>query len=82
MALGPRNRAPHISGICCGPVNRGVAIYNGKIYAGILDGRCRARPGNRQTTVADQTTENPDTMLTSPVRIVKGKVIVGSSGAE
>jgi quinohemoprotein ethanol dehydrogenase len=29
----------HISQICCGPVNRGVALYNGKVYAGLLDGR-------------------------------------------
>ena len=24
---------------CCGPVNRGVALYNGKVYVGLLDGR-------------------------------------------
>jgi quinohemoprotein ethanol dehydrogenase len=29
----------HISKICCGPVNRGVALYDGKVYAGLLDGR-------------------------------------------
>ena len=30
-AMGPRP--------CCGPVNRGVALYDGKVYAGLLDGR-------------------------------------------
>src|SRR5690606_12002774 len=30
-AMGPRP--------CCGPVNRGVAVYNGRVYAGLLDGR-------------------------------------------
>jgi quinohemoprotein ethanol dehydrogenase len=25
-------------GLCCGPVNRGVALYNGLVYAGLLDG--------------------------------------------
>lgn len=29
----------HISQICCGAVNRGVALYKGKVYAGLLDGR-------------------------------------------
>ncbi len=29
----------HISGLCCGPVNRGMAIYNGRVFAGLLDGR-------------------------------------------
>ena len=28
-----------ISGLCCGPVNRGVALYHDKVYAGLLDGR-------------------------------------------
>lgn len=27
---------PHL---CCGPVNRGAALYNGKVYVGLLDGR-------------------------------------------
>ena len=30
-AMGPRP--------CCGPVNRGVALYDGKVYVGLLDGR-------------------------------------------
>ena len=33
---GRRNGGPSI---CCQPVNRGVALYNGKVYAGLLDGR-------------------------------------------
>jgi quinohemoprotein ethanol dehydrogenase len=77
----PRQR---IQQLCCGPVNRGVALYKGKVYAGLLDG----------TLVAlDETTGKPvwrvqvtdpgtDMILTSAVRVVKGKVIVGSSGAE
>jgi quinohemoprotein ethanol dehydrogenase len=73
----------HISEICCGPVNRGVAPYNGKAYAGLLDGRLVAlnqETGKLLWTV--QTTDNPGTILTSAVRVVKGKVIVGTSGAE
>jgi quinohemoprotein ethanol dehydrogenase len=73
----------HISRVCCGPVNRGVALYNGKVYAGLLDGRLVAldqETGNPVWQV--QTTEDPGTILTGAVRVVKGKVIVGNSGAE
>jgi len=69
--------------ICCGPSNRGVAIYNGKVFAGIPDGRVVAldqRTGKVVWSVQDGPSK--DNTLTSAVRIVKGKVIVGSSGAE
>ena len=29
----------HVMDICCGAVNRGVALYHGKVYEGLLDGR-------------------------------------------
>ena len=35
----PEVARAHIQGLCCGPVNRGVALYNGRVYAGLLDGR-------------------------------------------
>jgi quinohemoprotein ethanol dehydrogenase len=73
----------HISEICCGPVNRGVAIYKGKVYAGLLDGRLVALDQETGKVVWQvQTTDDPGTILTSAVRVVKGKVIVGTSGAE
>jgi quinohemoprotein ethanol dehydrogenase len=73
----------HISEICCGPVNRGVALYKGKVYAGLLDGRLAALDQETGKLLwAVQTTDNPGTILTSAVRVVKGKVIVGTSGAE
>jgi quinohemoprotein ethanol dehydrogenase len=73
----------HISELCCGPVNRGVALYKGKVYAGLLDGTVIAldqETGKVVWRVKD--TFNDDTTLTAAVRIVKGKVIIGSSGAE
>lgn len=69
--------------ICCGPVNRGVALYNGKVYAGLLDGRVVALDQETGKLIwSVQDTPNKDTILTSALRVVKGKVIVGSSGAE
>jgi quinohemoprotein ethanol dehydrogenase len=74
----------HISKLCCGPVNRGVAIYNGRVYAGLLDGRVVAldQETGKLLWSTQDTVPGSDTILTSAVRVVKGKVIVGSSGAE
>jgi len=69
--------------ICCGPVNRGVALYKGRVYAGLLDGRVVALDQETGKLIwSVQDTPNDDTILTAAIRIVKGKVIVGSSGAE
>jgi quinohemoprotein ethanol dehydrogenase len=73
----------HIAQLCCGPLNRGVALYKGKVYAGLLDGRLVALDQETGKVLWQvKTTENDDTILTSAVRVVKGKVIVGTSGAE
>jgi quinohemoprotein ethanol dehydrogenase len=73
----------HISQICCGPVNRGVALYDGKVYAGLLDGRLVALNQETGKVVWQvQTLEDPGAISTGAVRVVKGKVIIGNSGAE
>src|SRR5580700_8506498 len=73
----------HIMEICCGPVNRGVALYKGRVYAGLLDGRLVALDQETGKVLWQvKTTSNEDTVLTAAVRVVKGKVIVGTSGAE
>jgi len=74
----------HISGLCCGPVNRGMAIYNGRVYAGLLDGRVVAvdQETGKLIWSTQDTVPGGDTILTSAVRVVKGKLIVGSSGAD
>ncbi len=73
----------HISQICCGAVNRGVALYKGRVYAGLLDGRLVALDQETGKVIwSVKTTFDDDTVLSAAVRVVKGKVIVGSSGAE
>jgi quinohemoprotein ethanol dehydrogenase len=55
----------HMLKICCGPVNRGVALYHGKVYAGLLDGRVVAldqETGKVVWSIKD--TPNDDTILT------------------
>lgn len=69
---------------CCDAVNRGVALWNGKIYIGTLDGRLVALDAKTGREVwSQQTTDNskPYTITGAP-RVVKGKVIIGNGGAE
>jgi PQQ-dependent dehydrogenase (methanol/ethanol family) len=80
---------PHVPGqqnvnVCCGVVNRGVAAWNGKIYVGALDGRLVALDaGTGQEVWSVQTTPTDERYsITGAVRAVKGKIIVGNSGAE
>ncbi|MGD9906582.1 MAG: PQQ-dependent dehydrogenase, methanol/ethanol family [Vicinamibacterales bacterium] len=69
---------------CCGPVNRGVAIYKGKVYAGLLDGRLVALDAaTGQVAWAVQTTPvGADYSITGAPRVVKGKVVIGNGGGE
>ena len=69
---------------CCDVVNRGVAVYKGKVYVGTLDGRLAALDADTgklswQVVTVDQS--RPYTITAAP-RIVKGKVLIGNGGAE
>ena len=69
---------------CCDVVNRGVAVYDGKIYVGVIDGRLEAldaETGERvwSTVTVDQS--KPYTITGAP-RVVNGKVLIGNGGAE
>ena len=70
--------------VCCGDVNRGVALYGNKVYAGLLDGRLVAL--NRETGLVEwvvQTTPlGQDYSITGAPRIANGNVIIGNGGAE
>ncbi len=70
--------------LCCGPVNRGVALYNGKVFVGTLDGRLVALNADTGKPVwsVQTTSKEDDYSITGAPRVVQGKVIVGNSGAE
>jgi PQQ-dependent dehydrogenase (methanol/ethanol family) len=70
--------------ICCGEVNRGVAAWNGKIYLGTLDGRLVALDAATGKEIWDVYTIDRAQRYstTGAVRVVKGRVLVGNSGAE
>jgi alcohol dehydrogenase (cytochrome c)/quinohemoprotein ethanol dehydrogenase len=69
---------------CCDVVNRGVAVWEGKIYIGTLDGRLIALDAATGHVVWEQLTIDPQWRytITGAPRIVKGKVIIGNGGAE
>ena len=69
---------------CCDVVNRGAAIYNGKIYSGTLDGRLialDAKTGKLVWSVVTVDQSKPYTITGAP-RIVKGRVLIGNGGGE
>jgi quinohemoprotein ethanol dehydrogenase len=70
--------------ICCGVVNRGIAIYQGKIIAPVVDGRLEALDAETGKPVWEARVAFPQDnyTITMAPRIAKGKVIVGVSGAE
>jgi quinohemoprotein ethanol dehydrogenase len=69
---------------CCDVVNRGLALYRGKVYVGTIDGRLVAldvQSGQpvwtTQTTPVDQAYT-----ITGAPRIANGMVVIGNGGAE
>ena len=70
--------------ICCDVVNRGVALYGGKVYAGTLDGRLIAldeRTGNPVWNVSTTDSSKPFSITSAP-RVAHGLVVIGNAGAE
>jgi PQQ-dependent dehydrogenase (methanol/ethanol family) len=74
----------HARYVCCDVVNRGVAFYQGKVYAGTIDGRLvsvTAETG--ELAWETQTTpEGEAYSITGAPRIADGKVLIGNGGAE
>ena len=70
--------------LCCGPGNRGVAVYGNKVYVGTLDARLVALDAETGKVVWDVATadKNSDYSITGAPLIVKGKVIIGNGGGE
>ncbi len=69
---------------CCDVVNRGVAVWEGKIFVGALDGRLIAldsQTGAEVWSVQTTDTSLPYTITGAP-RVVNGKVIIGNGGGE
>ena len=70
--------------VCCGVVNRGMALYKNMIIAPIIDGRLDALDADTGKVVWETRVAFPqdDYTLTMAPRIAKGKVVIGASGGE
>jgi quinohemoprotein ethanol dehydrogenase len=70
--------------ICCGNVNRGIALYNGMIIAPSIDGRLWALNAQTGKPVWETRIVYPQDQytLTMAPRIANGKVIIGASGGD
>jgi quinohemoprotein ethanol dehydrogenase len=79
------NQAVWQSRICCGVVNRGIALYQDKVIAPSVDGRLRALDA-ATGKLAWETRVSPANMaytITMAPRVIKGgKIIIGVSGGE
>ena len=70
---------------CCDVVNRGVAVYQGKVFVGSLDGRLialDAATGEKVwevDTIVDRTRAYT---ITGAPRAARGKIFIGNGGAE
>lgn len=69
---------------CCDVVNRGVAVYDGKVYVGVIDGRLEALNAETGAVVWSKVTVDQDKpyTITGAPRVVNGKVLIGNGGAE
>ena len=69
---------------CCDVVNRGVAVWRGKVFVGTLDGRLVELDAATGKPVWETLTIDPGFRytITGAPRVVKGKVLIGNGGAE
>ncbi|MGA7917326.1 MAG: PQQ-dependent dehydrogenase, methanol/ethanol family [Candidatus Acidiferrales bacterium] len=69
---------------CCDVVNRGVAVWGGKVFFGTLDGRLIALDAATGYPAWEKLTIDRRWRytITGAPRVVKGKVIIGNGGAE
>jgi len=80
---------PHVPGAtgrkaCCDVVNRGVAVWRGRVYVGTLDGRLVALDAETGRPDWEVLTVDPklDYTITGAPRVARGLVFIGNGGGE
>jgi PQQ-dependent dehydrogenase (methanol/ethanol family) len=73
-----------VTTFCCGPNNRGVAVYNDRVYMGTLDAKLVALDAKTgklvwETQIADPELGYSETMAPTAVN---GKILIGTNGGE
>ena len=69
---------------CCAAVNKGVAVWGGKVFMGTVDARLVALDANTGQKLWDVSVGEPDLgyHITGAPTVVDGRVITGVSGGE
>ncbi|MBX9591164.1 MAG: PQQ-dependent dehydrogenase, methanol/ethanol family [Hyphomonadaceae bacterium] len=80
----PQISGEHAAKGCCDVVNRGVAVWGGKVFLGAFDGRLIALDAKSGAKIWETLTvdQSQDYTITGAPRVVKGKVLIGNGGAE
>jgi alcohol dehydrogenase (cytochrome c)/quinohemoprotein ethanol dehydrogenase len=70
--------------LCCGIVNRGVAVWKGKVIWGTLDGRLISVDAKSGKKVWEKQVTDPKKTLsiTGAPRIADGRIFIGEAGSE
>nr|MBA2398215.1 PQQ-dependent dehydrogenase, methanol/ethanol family [Bradyrhizobium sp.] len=70
---------------CCDVVNRGVALWKGKVFVGVYDGRLVALDAVTGKVAWEKDTvvsKDHSYTITGAPRVFNGKVVIGNGGAE
>ncbi len=80
----PQVPKDHDKYVCCDVVNRGVALYKGRVYVGTLDGRLVALDAvtGAPDWIVETTPKDGSYAITGAPRIAKGRVLIGNAGSE
>ena len=71
--------------VCCDVVNRGVAVWEGQVYSGTIDGRLislDAKTGKNIWEINTLIDSDKDYTITGAPRVANGKVYIGNGGAD
>jgi quinohemoprotein ethanol dehydrogenase len=77
--------APGTSRLCCGVVQRGVALYERKVIVPVIDGRLEAldtATGKLLWSVMTVPADSVSYSITMAPRVAKGKIFIGNAGGE
>ena len=73
-----------VTTFCCGPNNRGVAVYEDKVYVGTLDAKLVALDAKTGSEVWSQQVGDPEKGYSETMAptAVDGKILIGTNGGE
>ena len=73
-----------VTTFCCGPNNRGVAVYEDRVYVGTLDAKLVALDAKTGSVVWEQQVGDPEKGYSETMAptAVDGKILIGTNGGE